>query len=156
MIGITYNAGNGSSTFGVPDCRGRTIIGVGQGTGLTSRGLSTNVGAETHQLSTNELAQHNHSASDSGHTHSGRTGNDSPDHVHAFGRNMGSWGSYGMLDSGTASSSGYPYTGGANTRHQHDFSTSYGYANISVGYAGGNSAHNNMQPSIALNYIIKT
>jgi microcystin-dependent protein len=37
IIGTTYGAGNGSTTFNVPDMRGRAAIGVGQGSGLTDR-----------------------------------------------------------------------------------------------------------------------
>lgn len=32
VIGTTFGAGNGSTTFGLPDMRGRTVVGVGTGT----------------------------------------------------------------------------------------------------------------------------
>lgn len=51
VIGTTWGAGNGSTTFNVPDLRGRAIIGSGTGSGLTARTLGTqNIGEETHQL----------------------------------------------------------------------------------------------------------
>jgi phage-related tail fiber protein len=38
-IGTTYGAGNGQSTFNLPDLRGRTVIGAGQGPGLPRHAL---------------------------------------------------------------------------------------------------------------------
>ena len=41
VIGITFGAGDGSTTFAVPDCRGRITVGVGTGNdGTTSRSFS--------------------------------------------------------------------------------------------------------------------
>ena len=56
-IGVQYGAGNGTSTFNVPDMRGRSPLGYGQGTGLTNRTLAANVGAETHTLSGAEVGK---------------------------------------------------------------------------------------------------
>lgn len=60
VIGTTYGVGDGSTTFNVPDFRGRVILGAGTGSGLTSRLRGATGGAETHQLSTAELAAHTH------------------------------------------------------------------------------------------------
>ena len=75
-IGTLYGSGNGSTTFNVPDLRGRAPIGVGAGTGLTNRTLASESGEETVILSTTTMpahthtdAGHIHSASDAGHTH---------------------------------------------------------------------------------------
>src|SRR5439155_10954111 len=46
LIGTTFGAGDGSTTFNVPDIRGRTPIGVGTGSGLTARSLAGTGGAE--------------------------------------------------------------------------------------------------------------
>jgi microcystin-dependent protein len=59
-IGSTYGAGDGSSTFNVPDLRGRVVIGDGTGPGLTARTNGQNGGAETHPLTIAELPSHNH------------------------------------------------------------------------------------------------
>lgn len=59
-IGTNYGVGDGSTTFGLPDLRGRTPIGTGQGAGLTNRTIGANVGAETHQLTTAQMPVHNH------------------------------------------------------------------------------------------------
>ena len=40
-IGITWGAGDGSTTFNVPDFRGRVLVGAGTGSGLTPRVLGT-------------------------------------------------------------------------------------------------------------------
>lgn len=51
-IGTTWGPGDGSTTFKVPDFRGRCLVGKGTGAGLTARELGlTNAGAETHLLS---------------------------------------------------------------------------------------------------------
>jgi len=61
-IGVGWGVGDGSTTFNVPDCRGRSRIGTGQGAGLTNRALAASGGAETHPLVTGELAAHSHTA----------------------------------------------------------------------------------------------
>lgn len=61
VIGTTWGVGDGSTTFNVPDLRGRTPIGAGTGSGLTARTLGQSGGEETHILTTAELAVHNHS-----------------------------------------------------------------------------------------------
>lgn len=59
-IGVVWGAGNGTTTFNVPDLRGRTSIGSGTGSGLSARTIATTGGEETHQLTTGELASHTH------------------------------------------------------------------------------------------------
>lgn len=61
VIGTTYGVGDGSTTFNVPDLRGRVPIGQGKGTGLTARTLGAKGGEETHVLTIAELASHVHS-----------------------------------------------------------------------------------------------
>ena len=55
LIGTSFGAGNGSTTFNLPDFRGRVCGAIGQGAGLTSRSLGNSVGAETHTLIRAEL-----------------------------------------------------------------------------------------------------
>lgn len=59
-IGTTWGAGNGTTTFNVPDLRGRAIIGDGTGTGLTARTVAQTGGTETHQLTSSEMPAHTH------------------------------------------------------------------------------------------------
>ena len=59
-IGSAFGSGNGSTTFNIPDLRGRVPGGIGQGSGLSNRTLGNNVGAETHTLSISQMPQHEH------------------------------------------------------------------------------------------------
>lgn len=59
-IGTTWGAGNGTTTFNVPDGKGRALIGVGTGSGLTARALAASGGAETHTLTAAEIPAHSH------------------------------------------------------------------------------------------------
>lgn len=60
IIGVTYGVGDNSTTFNVPDFRGRVAVGAGQGSGLTNRVLATIFGTETHTLSEAEMPVHTH------------------------------------------------------------------------------------------------
>lgn len=56
-IGTTYGAGDGSTTFNIPDLRGRVPVGKNSGTFST---LGSTGGAETHTLSISEMPSHDH------------------------------------------------------------------------------------------------
>lgn len=60
VIGTTWGVGDGSTTFNVPDYRGRAPIGAGTGAGLTARTLAATGGEETHTLTTAEMPSHDH------------------------------------------------------------------------------------------------
>lgn len=60
IIGTTYGAGDGSTTFTLPDKRGRTSIGAGTGSGLTARTRGTKGGEENHLLTLAEAPAHFH------------------------------------------------------------------------------------------------
>ena len=64
LLGTTYG-GDGRTTFGLPDLRGRVPIHYGQGPGLSNRPIGQKSGTETDTLSANEVAKHRHSLSDS-------------------------------------------------------------------------------------------
>jgi microcystin-dependent protein len=59
LIGVRYG-GNGLTTFGLPDLRGRMAIGTGTGPGLSSRSFPSVGGVENVQLTTAHLPSHNH------------------------------------------------------------------------------------------------
>jgi microcystin-dependent protein len=61
LLGTTYG-GNGQTTFGLPDLRGRTALHVGQGPGLSSISQGEIGGSEAHTLSINEMPAHTHQA----------------------------------------------------------------------------------------------
>lgn len=59
VLGTTYG-GNGVTTFGLPDYRGRVPVGQGRGTGLTARTLGLTMGSETVTMTTANTPAHNH------------------------------------------------------------------------------------------------
>jgi microcystin-dependent protein len=59
LLGVQFG-GNGTSTFGLPDLRGRVPVGAGTGPGLTPRIPGQMGGAERITLVTQELPQHTH------------------------------------------------------------------------------------------------
>ena len=63
VIGSTYGDGDHSTTFNLPDFRGRVAIGVGTGTGLSNRVLGEQVGEEKHTLTASEIPRHSHNIS---------------------------------------------------------------------------------------------
>jgi microcystin-dependent protein len=62
LLGTTYG-GNGSTTFALPDLRGRVAIGQGQGAQLSPRAIGQTGGEETHGLTAAELPAHTHAVS---------------------------------------------------------------------------------------------
>lgn len=159
-ISTTWGAGDGSTTFNVPDFRGRTTIGSGTGSGLTARTVGTqNIGEETHALITAELAAHNHTINitDPTHTH---TVSD-PTHGHnliaggttarVLTPGIAGGGNFGA---GPASTADIVATQGSATGITNVANTT-GITAASVN-AGSGTAHNNMQPSAVVTKIIKT
>lgn len=59
LLGTAYG-GDGRTTFGLPDLRGRFPMHPGNGPGLSSRRLGDKSGAENHTLTVNEMPSHNH------------------------------------------------------------------------------------------------
>jgi len=72
-IGTAWGAGDGSTTFNIPDLRGATVVGAGQGSGLTLRALAGKGGEERHTLSTAEMPSHGHPVTTGPSGHSGGT-----------------------------------------------------------------------------------
>jgi microcystin-dependent protein len=59
ILGTTYG-GDGRTTFGLPDLRGRFPMHAGQGPGLTNRDLGEVAGVENVTLLTTNMPAHNH------------------------------------------------------------------------------------------------
>jgi len=133
-IGVTWGIGDASTTFNLPDLRGRTLIGAGHGSGLSSRNLAQSLGEESHQLTVAEMPSHNHGITDPGHQHETAIGGQGP------------WGS------GPAR---YPEVGGTGLYSVSSTLSSPVTTGVSVQNNGGDQPHNNMQPSAVINYIIK-
>lgn len=148
ILGTTYGAGDGSTTFNLPDARGRVIAGkddmggpaasrlTGQSGGVTGTTLGGSGGVETHTLTTAQLASHAHTASSGAagaHSHTVSTfaswGGNSADHASNTGGS-------GNIDIPTSSVGNHTHT-------------------VTVDPAGSGTAHNNVQPTLILNKIIK-
>jgi microcystin-dependent protein len=59
LLGTTYG-GNGTTTFALPDLRGRFAIGTGQGTGLSPNSLGETGGSENVDLTIAQMPAHAH------------------------------------------------------------------------------------------------
>lgn len=59
LLGTTYG-GDGRNTFGLPDLRGRSMVGQGQGPGLSDIQMGERGGTETVTLTTANMPSHNH------------------------------------------------------------------------------------------------
>lgn len=140
-IGTTYGAGDGSTTFNVPNMLGRVAAGY-DWTQAEFNVLGKTGGEKTHTLTNAEMPVHGHG---------GSTGNDTPDHSHNQSTGHGGTGSGGIRASDVNSSgSGVVVANtvsnlsGATARHIHPISND-----------GGGGAHNNLQPYLTVNYLIK-
>ena len=113
-IAERFGAGDGSSTFNVPNFNRRVAVGAG-GTGTTTLGalVGSRGGAEDHTLTIMQI----------------------PPHAHRLGEER------------LASNSGTEPTARGGT----DYTSS-----LSTDHTGGGQAHNNIQPSLVVNKIIKT
>ena len=142
-VSTTYGSGDGSSTFNLPDLRGRVVAGqddmgsasanrlTDQTGGLNGDTLGATGGSETHTLTTAQLASHTHTFSDT------------DAHTVSFPR---------AFISGAANNS--VNVDGSGQRH--DGGTLTVSISGTTSSTGSGSAHNNVQPTIILNYIIKT
>jgi len=65
LLGTQYG-GNGQTTFGLPDLRGRSPVGMGQGLGLSDIVLGEISGTENVTLTINNMPAHTHTATVTG------------------------------------------------------------------------------------------
>ena len=59
LIGTTYG-GNGTTSFNLPDLRGRAAVNQGQGPGLSNHVLGQSTGVETVTLTVGQIGAHTH------------------------------------------------------------------------------------------------
>jgi len=121
IIGTTYGTGDGSTTFNLPNLKGKVVVGLDSGD-TSFDALGETGGEKTHTLSVSEMPSHKHDIV-----------NGTTD-VYGFAR---------MSANANTYLSG---SGGPRVKESYD----------TIGYTGGGQAHNNLQPYITLNYIIKT
>jgi microcystin-dependent protein len=113
VVGVRYGAGNGLTTFAVPDLRGKVPVGLS--TDVEFNTLGKTFGAKTHTLTISEMPSHSHTIQT---------------------KQAGSF-TANEVGKGDQSSG----TGAQGT--------------AAILPTGGGGAHNNIQPSLTLNFIIK-
>lgn len=126
LIGTTYG-GNGTTTFGLPDLRGRVPVHQGQGPGLSNYVLGQQSGVENVTLQTSQIPAHNHTASG----------------LAAPGNQTSPGGAtWATISAGRNPLPLYSNQGGVlmNT--------------TAVGATGGGQPHENMKPFLAITFII--
>jgi microcystin-dependent protein len=133
---------NNGKTLRIPQVASRALVTAGSGSGLSAWGIGGIAGEENHILSAAEMPSHNHSASSASSSFSSDGG-----HTHVIVAGAGSGG-------GNVQASNFS---GVNTNTQTGFasiSTSTS-TSTSIGFAGSGGAHNNIQPSSAINMMFK-
>lgn len=162
VVGTTYGGCDGSTTFGVPDLRGRVVAGLdnmggtsanrltNQSGGLNGDTLGATGGAETHTLTQAQLPNVMLTTSSAGsHTHytvyngsATTTGLTSSLPVAQTGDYGETYGNYILgRTSGTTANVGVTSSDGSHTH--------------TVSLGGSGQAHNNVQPTIILSYIMR-
>jgi len=137
--GTTYGPGDGSTTFGMPDARGRVLVGLDTGAvAIPGAGtLGAKGGSKEHTLTAAQsgLVGHTHGVSD-------------PGHYHQLAFTTGAGGSMvqGLVPPHNATVAAANVTERAST----------GVAVQAAAAANASQAHNNIQPFCAVNVIVKT
>ncbi|MFX3634801.1 MAG: phage tail protein [Candidatus Pristimantibacillus sp.] len=128
LLGTTYG-GDGQSTFALPNLQGMAPMHPGQGYGLMNHVLGETSGEQAVTLLPSELPSHSHNVkyADSLEPQSDPTG--------------------GLPNATRGRRSGMVYGNGPSTTSMHP---------MEVNVSGGGQPHNNMQPYLALNFIIAT
>ena len=167
QIGTTFGVGDGSTTFNVPNTCGRVLAGYdpGNATGLltasTSQGVSASAlgntgGEQAHTNTLAETAVHNHGVNDPTHAH----GVSDPTHNHNYNveGNIGSPAGYSDNSPNEGNQTVGIYSGGATTStdlSSTNITIEGAYTEISIQNAGSGAAHNNVQPTLIVGWIIK-
>ena len=145
-LGTRHGAGDGSTTFGLPDSRGRIVVGRDDMGGIAASRVvaaatdTATGGAETVTLTVAQMPSHNHG---------GATGNDNAEHTHGY---------YAPTSiSGHAQVTYYGYGFGwlPETLYQQSTSGRSAYHQHSISSQGGGNSHENTQPWRTAQRIIK-
>ena len=126
LIGTTYG-GDGRTTTALPNLQGRAPMHPGRGPGLTSRRLGERVGVETVTLSESQIPSHSHTVRAA--TTPAAPG--APSNTESLAR----------------AATGLAY-------HENTTANLVDMASASVSTTGGSQSHDNVQPFLALNFII--
>jgi microcystin-dependent protein len=182
LLGNSYG-GDGTTTFGVPDYRGRIPAGAGQGIGLTDRTLGSTFGSETYTIQHDDLPDHSHTVTIGGHSHvfaaephthtdngHGHSVND-PGHAHtqqsvnalgAYDAGASVGPNYVTINTGTATTGITIATGNASLQTAVVSGTTNSGGSFNGNTGGIFAAPTNqtavplIQPSLATHFIIRT
>jgi len=131
LLGTTYG-GNGVTTFGLPDLRGRAIVGMGQGAGLSSYPQGQMGGTESVTLQVSQIPNHSHTVTG---TLKASTGPDTGTPANAYPA---------AIEDGS----------GAYSTAAPNATMSASMVTGTTTPAGGNQGHENRQPLMGMNYCI--
>jgi len=123
---IEYKYGGSGNNFSLPNLKGRVPTGLSS-TESEFNQLNKTGGSKTHTLAVNEMPSHNHGVNDPGHNHIYQLHN---------GHGKG-------------------YSDDAGEGFRNNQSTQWSSTNISIQNTGDGQPHNNLQPYLTVNYIIK-
>ena len=172
-IGTTYGAGDGSTTFGLPDLARRTIAGAGgAATPALGNAVGAEGGAEEHTLTVSEIPAHDHGGhtpSAGSHSHgSGYTAVSGGSHTHSVGVHYSDEddfrddpeGAYQNREIRSRISapprSVRTSSGGAHSHGISGSSTSGGAHSHGIPSQGGGGGHSILQPTVIMRWIIST
>lgn len=153
VISTTYGVGNGSTTFNLPDLRGRVVAGQDDMGGVSANRLTTPIngdtlgaagGDEDVVLTTANLAAHTHTFSDTA-----TTGTGSANHTHSATGSGVIGALQTIVQGGAANGSVLNVDGASGSAHTHSVTVSG-----TTSSTGSGTAHTNVQPTIILNKII--
>jgi microcystin-dependent protein len=152
VLGSTYGSG-GAGSFNLPNFTGRVPVGAGTGFALAATG-----GEATHLLATGEMPAHGHTISGTVSLSGGSVGINDPQHVHST--SQGNWaGVVGSAPFGAVAGGASPITGisqlPSSTGITATLTLPTASLSASAANTGGGAAHNNMQPYLAINVIIR-
>lgn len=154
LLGTTYG-GNGQTTFGLPDLRGRSGIGVGQGPGMGNYVIGEMGGTENTTLTQLNMPQHTHVATATAVTGTVNVSATLQANSAAGTNQLPATGNY---LAGLASKSGLYATAAGTTVNLAGVNAAGTFTgsspNVTVAASGGSQAFSNLSPFLALNFCI--